>query len=101
MTARALPLGPLMLDVAGTGLTADDRRRLTHPLTGGVVLFTRNYSDPGQLLALTAEIHGLRNPPLKEIEIEVLAPPGKAPGHDLRFAVINRAAEQSILAILK
>jgi beta-N-acetylhexosaminidase len=64
VTARALPLGPLMLDVTGTGLTADDRRRLTHPLTGGVVLFTRNYSDPGQLLALTAEIHGLRNPPL-------------------------------------
>lgn len=64
MTARALPLGPLMLDVTGTGLTADDRRRLTHPLTGGVVLFARNYSDPGQLLALTAEIHGLRNPPL-------------------------------------
>jgi beta-N-acetylhexosaminidase len=64
VTTRALPLGPLMLDVAGTGLTADDRRRLTHPLTGGVVLFTRNYSDPGQLLALTAEIHALRNPPL-------------------------------------
>ena len=64
MTAKTLALGPLMLDVAGTELTADDRRRLLHPLTGGVILFARNYSGPGQLAALTAEIHGLRNPPL-------------------------------------
>lgn len=59
-----MPLGPLMLDVAGTELTADDRRRLVHPLTGGVVLFTRNYSSPEQLARLTAAIRGLRNPTL-------------------------------------
>ena len=64
MSAKTLALGPLMLDVAGTELTADDRRRLLHPLTGGVILFARNYSSPEQLAALTAEIHGLRNPPL-------------------------------------
>ena len=59
-----LPYGPLMIDIAGTRLSDLDRERLCHPLVGGVILFTRNYADPEQLTALTAEIHALRNPPL-------------------------------------
>lgn len=64
MTAKTLTLGPLMSDVEGTTLTADDRRRLLHPLAGGVILFSRNYSDPEQLSRLTGEIHALRSPAL-------------------------------------
>lgn len=64
MTAKPLPLGPVMLDLEGTGLGAEERKRLMHPLTGGIVLFSRNYASPDQLLELTSEIHGLRNPPL-------------------------------------
>src|SRR3989344_3999867 len=45
---------PLILDVAGTELTAADRRRLTHPLTGGVILFARNWENRAQLLQLTS-----------------------------------------------
>lgn len=60
----SMPLGPVMLDVAGTVLTADDRRRLMHPLVGGVILFTRNFESCEQLNALTSEIHSLRSPPL-------------------------------------
>ena len=51
---------PLLLDVAGTQLSADDRRRLAHPLTGGVILFTRNWRDRAQLLELTSAIKAVR-----------------------------------------
>lgn len=61
---KSLPLGPLMIDIAGTALTDLDRERLCHPLVGGIILFTRNYRDPAQLQALTAEIHALRQPAL-------------------------------------
>lgn len=59
-----MSLGPLMLDISGIQLTAEDKARLTHPLTGGAILFARNYESPSQLAELTAEIHALRNPPL-------------------------------------
>lgn len=59
-----MSLGPIMLDVPGLALTDDDRRRLAHPLVGGVILFARNYQSPAQLAALTAEIHALRSPHL-------------------------------------
>jgi beta-N-acetylhexosaminidase len=59
-----MSLGPLMVDIAGTELSADDVRVLTHPLVGGVILFTRNYRSPEQVTALTAAIRELRTPPL-------------------------------------
>src|SRR3954465_15717787 len=51
---------PVILDVAGTRLTADDRRRLAHPLTGGAILFGRNWVDRRQVTELVAEMKGIR-----------------------------------------
>lgn len=64
MNALRMPLGPLMLDVEGLTLNEADRRRLTHPLVGGVILFARNYENPEQLAELVREIHSLRTAPL-------------------------------------
>ncbi|MBV7539628.1 beta-N-acetylhexosaminidase [Acidovorax sp. sic0104] len=52
---------PLILDVAGKELTDADRRRLAHPLTGGVILFSRNWEDRVQLLQLTSSIKAVRD----------------------------------------
>ena len=54
------PHSPVVLDVAGTTLNADDRRRLKHPLTGGLILFARNWQDRLQLTELTSEIKTIR-----------------------------------------
>jgi len=53
-------LGPVMLDVVGTTLTAEDIRRIRHPLTGGVILFARNYESRKQITALARAIHEAR-----------------------------------------
>ena len=57
---EATPHCPVVLDVAGTVLDADDRHRLKHPLTGGLILFARNFESRAQLTALTAEIKSIR-----------------------------------------
>ena len=51
---------PVVLDVAGLTLNDDDRRRLAHPLTGGLILFGRNWQDRTQLTRLVAEIKSIR-----------------------------------------
>jgi len=51
---------PVILDVAGTTLNADDRRRLAHPLTGGAILFGRNWVNRQQVTELVAEMKAIR-----------------------------------------
>jgi beta-N-acetylhexosaminidase len=51
---------PVVLDIEGLALTDDDRRRLAHPLTGGLILFARNWASRAQLTRLCADIKAIR-----------------------------------------
>ena len=51
---------PLIIDIAGTSLTAVDRKRLKHPLVGGMILFARNWQNREQLTALCRDIKKVR-----------------------------------------
>ncbi|RZT41650.1 beta-N-acetylhexosaminidase [Cupriavidus agavae] len=53
--------GPVVLDVVGKQLNAEDERRIAHPLTGGVILFARNFESRAQLTALTRAIRNVRD----------------------------------------
>lgn len=59
-----MSLGPLMVDVAGRSLLPEDKNILRHPWVGGVILFTRNFNNVGQLAELVKEIKALRSSPL-------------------------------------
>jgi beta-N-acetylhexosaminidase len=62
--------GPVMLDVVGKTLSADDTRRLAHPMTGGVILFARHYENRAQLIALTDAIRAVRDDLLIAVDHE-------------------------------
>ncbi len=51
---------PLIIDVAGTRLTKADKRRLSHPLVGGIILFARNWDNREQLTKLCKQIKKVR-----------------------------------------
>ena len=51
---------PLIIDVAGLTLTKQDRKRLKHPLVGGIILFARNWQNREQLSSLCAAIKQVR-----------------------------------------
>ncbi|PMS24696.1 beta-N-acetylhexosaminidase [Trinickia soli] len=62
--------GPVMLDVKGAVLTDDDVRRLSHPMTGGVILFSRHFECRAQLVALTDAIRDVRDDLLIAVDHE-------------------------------
>jgi beta-N-acetylhexosaminidase len=54
------PHAPLIIDVAGLSLSKTDKKRLKHPLVGGLILFARNWQDREQVTALCREIKKVR-----------------------------------------
>jgi len=51
---------PLIIDIAGLALSKQDKRRLKHPLVGGMILFARNWQSRDQLTALCHSIKKVR-----------------------------------------
>ena len=62
--------GSLMLDIAGTWLTAEDRAILRQPEVAGLILFARNIEDPRQVRELTAAIRAVRPDVLLAVDQE-------------------------------
>lgn len=57
-------LGPVILDLIGTEITAEEREILRHPQVGGIILFSRNYHSRDQLQNLIQQIRESSQEPL-------------------------------------
>lgn len=53
-----------MLDLEGVELSSEEKEMLQHPLVGGVILFSRNFSSVEQVARLVKDIHAVREPRL-------------------------------------
>ncbi|MFC2991607.1 MULTISPECIES: beta-N-acetylhexosaminidase [Halomonas] len=63
-------LGPVMLDLEGTALTAEERTLLARPEVGGVILFARNTESAEQVRELSLAIRSVRPELLLAIDQE-------------------------------
>ena len=64
------PLGPVMLDLEGPVLTAEEKRLLLEPAIGGVILFARNVEDGYQVRKLCSDIRRVRSDLLLAVDQE-------------------------------
>lgn len=57
-------IGPIVFDLIGTALSAEEREILQHPLIGGVIVFARNYESVEQITQLCKSIRQSRKKPI-------------------------------------
>ena len=60
MVSETPLLGRLMLDIDGLTLSEDDKALLAHPAVGGLILFSRNYASPEQVMALVQSVRRIK-----------------------------------------
>jgi len=66
-----MSIAPVMLDLYGLELQTDEKELLQHPLTGGLIFFSRNYESVEQLTQLVGDIRKATKAADKEILIAV------------------------------
>ena len=59
-----IEVGPIIIDVEGYQLSKTDEILLQNPYVGGVILFSRNYQSPEQIIDFIQEIRATRSTPL-------------------------------------
>ena len=57
-------LGPLIIDLSGPELTAEDKELLQHPQVGGVIFFEQHYQSFEQMKYLMSEVKAICDPSL-------------------------------------
>ena len=60
----------LMMDLAGLTVSDEEAELLSHPQVGGIILFTRNFSNKAQLLELVRSVRKIRNDLLIAVDHE-------------------------------
>ncbi len=53
-------IGPIMLDIQGTELCNEDKACISHPMCGGLILFSRNFHSSAQIRSLIASIRRIK-----------------------------------------
>lgn len=66
-----MPIAPVMIDLEGLELQAEEKELLVHPLTGGIIFFSRNYESVDQLTQLIKEVRKVTKTNKKEFLIAV------------------------------
>lgn len=56
--------GRMIVSLGGTSLTEIERKMLSHPMLAGIILFTQNYKNKDQVLALISEIEAIADLPI-------------------------------------